>query len=43
MIRSEEVEVVSSVTWPDYVFENDFELMNLADLEKYINVKTIAK
>jgi len=37
-IWSEEVEVVSSVTWPDYVFENDYELMKLSDLENYINV-----
>ncbi len=35
-IWSEEVEVVSSVTWPDYVFENDYSLMTIADLEKFI-------
>lgn len=36
-IWSEEVEVVSSVTWPDYVFENDYSLMTISELEKYIN------
>lgn len=34
---AEEVEVVSSVTWPDYVFENDYSLMSISELEKYIN------
>lgn len=35
-IWGEEVEVVSSVTWPDYVFESDYNLMSLTELESFI-------
>ena len=33
----EEVEVQLSTVWPDYVFEEDYELMPLDQLEKHIN------
>jgi len=34
----EEVQVELSASWPDYVFETEYNLMSLQDVEKYINV-----
>jgi len=36
-IASEEVLVQLSGNWPDYVFEEDYELLELTDLESYID------
>ncbi len=36
-IISEELKVKLSSNWPDYVFEEDYELMTIEDLENYIN------
>lgn len=36
IISSGEVRVEHQITWPDHVFENDFKLRSLTDLEKYI-------
>ena len=35
-IRAKEVEVTLSGWWPDYVFENDYPLMNLLEVEQFI-------
>ena len=35
-IMCEELKVLLSGTWPDYVFENNYDLMPLTDLENYI-------
>ena len=36
-IKAQEIEVTSNVRdWPDYVFENDYPLMNLQEVEQYI-------
>ena len=34
---TEEVRVELSQDWPDYVFENDYELLSLEEVEKYIS------
>ena len=36
-ILSEEVRVQNSLDWPDYVFNNDYDLMSLQEVEDYIN------
>lgn len=39
-IYAEEIEVLSSVNgnkWPDYVFEKEYELKSLSELEQYVN------
>jgi len=35
-VRAREVVVDNSTTWPDYVFEEDYHLISLAELENYI-------
>jgi hypothetical protein len=36
-VMCEELRVQDSGSWPDYVFANNYDLMSLKDLEKYIN------
>lgn len=36
-IRSKEVKV-EAINWPDYVFEKDYKIVSLEDLEKYIKI-----
>ena len=36
-VMCEELRVESSGSWPDYVFANNYDLMSLQDLEKYIS------
>lgn len=36
-VFAKEVEVLPGITWPDYVFEGDYNLMNLEDLESFLN------
>jgi len=36
-IICEEVKVQTSAAWPDYVFEKDYQLMELTELSRYIN------
>ncbi|WP_443938777.1 hypothetical protein [Pedobacter sp. MW01-1-1] len=36
-IRAKEIKV-ESVNWPDYVFDDDYKIISLTDLEKYIRI-----
>ncbi|MDP3463305.1 MAG: hypothetical protein Q8S18_10980 [Bacteroidales bacterium] len=38
IVYTEEVIVEEASNWPDYVFEPDYQLMNLADLKNYIDI-----
>lgn len=36
---AEEVRVELNDPWPDYVFQNDYELMDIKDLKKFVTEK----